>query len=84
MKKAQQTKFDSLYQQHVNVLRRQGKADTTIDAYFRAVRRIVEFFDLCPEKLTQDHFTVYFDSLIKTHSWSGARRRKIGKPAQYS
>jgi integrase/recombinase XerD len=52
MKKVQQTKFDSLYQQHVNALRRQGRADTTIDAYSRAVRRIVEFFDIYPDKLT--------------------------------
>ena len=46
MNKAQKTKFDSLYQQHVNALRRQGKANATIDAYLRALRRISEYFDL--------------------------------------
>ena len=32
MNKAQQAKFDLLYQQHVNALRRQGKAENTIDS----------------------------------------------------
>ncbi len=70
MTKAQQAKFKLLYQQHVNALRRQGKADNTIDSYSRALRRIVEFFDVCPDKLTQDNIKTYFDSLIKSHSWS--------------
>ena len=52
MNKTQQTKFDLLYQQHGNALRRQGKAETTIDSYARAPRRITGFFDLCPSKLT--------------------------------
>ena len=68
--KAQQAKFNSLYQQHVNGLRRQGKADTIVDAYSPALRRIVDFFDVWPDKITQDHLSTYFDYLIKTHSWS--------------
>jgi site-specific recombinase XerD len=78
MNKAQQAKFDSLYQQHVNALRRQGKAENTIDSYSRALRRIVEFFDICPDKLTQDHLLTYFDSLIKTHSWSTVKVDRNG------
>jgi hypothetical protein len=53
MNKAQQTKFDLLYQQHISALRRQGKDENTIDGYSRALWRITEFFDLCPDKLTQ-------------------------------
>jgi integrase/recombinase XerD len=68
--KAQQAKFNSLYQQHVNAFRRQGKVDTTVDTFSRALRRIVEFFDVCPDKITQDHLSTYFDYLIKTHLWS--------------
>ena len=37
-----------MYQQHLSALRRQGKADRTIEAYARAVRRITEFFDIFP------------------------------------
>jgi hypothetical protein len=69
MNKAQQARFDLLYQKHVNALRRQGKAENTIDGYSRALRRITEFFDLCPDKLTQEHLFTYFDSLIKTHAY---------------
>ena len=67
MNKTQQHQFNSLYQQHVNALHRQGKADSTIDAYSRAVRRITEFFDLCPDQLTQDHLKDYFTALVKSH-----------------
>jgi hypothetical protein len=39
MNKAQQKRFDSLYRKHLSALRRQGKAESTIEAYSRAVRR---------------------------------------------
>ncbi|MBL1258949.1 MAG: site-specific integrase [Thiotrichaceae bacterium] len=70
MKKAQQNKFDSLYQKHVNALIRQGKSEKTVDAYARAVRRIANYFDRCPDKLSVDDLQRYFDDLLKTHSWS--------------
>ncbi len=70
MNKAQQKRFDLLYQEHVNALRRQGKAANTIDAYSRAVRRIANFFDRCPDRLTEMQMKAYFDALIKSHSWS--------------
>ena len=70
MKKAQQNKFDLLYQKHVNVLKRQGKSEKTIDAYARAVRRIAGYFERCPDKLNVDDLKRYFDDLLKTHSWS--------------
>jgi len=78
MNKAQQTKFDSLYQQHVNALRRQGKAATTIDVYSRAVRRLAAFFDCCPDRLSEKDFKTYFDALVKSHSWSTVRVDRNG------
>ena len=70
MNKAQQKQFDSLCQEHVNALQRQGKAANTIDAYSRAVRRITAFFDRCPDRLTEAQLKDYFNALIKSHSWS--------------
>jgi integrase len=70
MNKAQQKRFDSLYRKHLSALRRQGKAEATIEAYSRAVRRIGEFYDCPPDTLTQDQLEGYFESLVKTHSWS--------------
>jgi site-specific recombinase XerD len=78
MNKAQQKKFDLLYQQHVNALHRQGKAATTIDAYSRALRRITEYFDLCPDRLTPDHLKDYFTALVKSHSWSTVKVDRNG------
>ena len=65
MNHAQQKHYQALYKQHVNALICQGKAEATIDVYSRAVRRITESFDLCPDTLTQDHLETYFTALIK-------------------
>jgi integrase/recombinase XerD len=54
MRKAQQAKFDLLYQKHVNALKRQGKSKATIDAYSRTVRRIASYFDRCPDRLSAE------------------------------
>ena len=78
MNKAQQKRFDSLYQQHLNALLRQGKSKATIDAYSRAIRRITAFFDCCPEKLSGDDLKDYFTSLIKSHSWSTVKLDRNG------
>jgi len=78
MNKAQQKKFDSLYQEHISALNRQGKAPNTIDAYSRAVRRISEFFDHCPDRLSQGHLKDYFTALVKSHSWSTVKIDRNG------
>ena len=60
MNDAQQAHYHSLYKHHVNALHRQGKAATTIDVYSRAVRRVTEYFDRCPDTLTLDNLKEYF------------------------
>ncbi|WP_045859516.1 tyrosine-type recombinase/integrase [Teredinibacter purpureus] len=78
MNKTQQKRFDSLYRKHVSALKRQGKANTTIDVYSRALRRITAFFDCPPDTLTQEHFEAYFESLVRTHSWSTVKVDRNG------
>jgi integrase/recombinase XerD len=78
MNKAQQKRFQSLYQQHVSALQRQGKADSTIDVYSRAVRRITEYFNQCPDRLTLDQLKDYFTALVKSHSWSTVKVDRNG------
>lgn len=78
MNKAQQKRYQSLYQQHVNALHRQGKAERTIDSYSRAVRRITEFYDQCPDRLTRDQLRDYFTALVKSHSWSTVKVDRNG------
>lgn len=65
MKPSEQFRFDSFYQQHLNVLKLQGKADVTIDAYSRAVRRVSAFFDCYPDPLDQYQLRDYFLSLVQ-------------------
>ena len=78
MNKAQQVRFNSLYEQHVNALHRQGKAERTIDSYARAIRRITEFFDQCPDRLTEAQLKTYFTALVKSHSWSTVKIDRNG------
>ncbi len=78
MNKAQQKRYQSLYEQHVNALKRQGKSKSTIDVYARAVRRVTAFFDRCPDKLTVDDLKTFFSSLVNTHSWSTVKVDRNG------
>jgi len=78
MNASDQTRFDSLYQEHLNVLRLQGKAPATIDAYSRAVRRVAAFFDCCPDQLDQRQLRDYFSSLVQSHSWSSVKLDRNG------
>ncbi len=73
-----QRKFNTLYQQHLNALRRQGKSDSTIDVYARAVRRIAEYFDRSPHALSFDELSHYFDWLIGQRSWSTVKVDRNG------
>mgnify|MGYP000507123528 FL=1 len=70
MNTIEQQRYYYLYEQHLINLSLQGKRPSTIDAYSRAVRRISEFFDRAPDTFTVADLKQYFNSLIKTHSWS--------------
>lgn len=78
MHKAQQKRFDSLYRKHLSALKRQGKADSTIDLYSRAIRRVREYFDCPPDILTVEQLEGYFESLVSTHSWSTVKVDRNG------
>lgn len=78
MNAAQQKKFDALYRQHVSALRRQGKAESTIDVYARAVRRLTEYWNKCPDSLTVKQLETYFHDLVQSHSWSTVKVDRNG------
>lgn len=78
MKKAEANRFNELYQRHLRFLKLQGKSQKTIEAYARAVRRISEDFDCCPDKLTLKQREQYFSDLVKSHSWSTVKIDRNG------
>jgi integrase/recombinase XerD len=78
MTKAQLEHYKYLYQQHVNALHRQGKSKSTIDVYARAVRRITEFFDCCPDTLCKEDLKEHFSHLVQSHSWSTVKVDRNG------
>jgi integrase/recombinase XerD len=78
MNKKENARFDELYECHLKMLKLQGKADRTIELYSRPIRRIRDYFDCVPDKLTPDDFKEYFIDLIKTHSWSTVKTDRLG------
>lgn len=78
MKTAEVKRFAALYERHLKLLKLQGKNESTIDAYSRAVRRIKDHYDCCPDKLTKEQLENYFGDLIKSHSWSTVKLDRLG------
>ena len=71
-------RYHHFYELHLTNLTLQGKRPATIDAYSRAVRRITEFFDRCPDTLSTADLKSFFANLISTHSWSTVKLDRNG------
>lgn len=78
MDPTEETRFNELYQRHLRLLKLQGKSQKTIDAYSRAVRRISEYFDCCPDQLTLEQRELFFAQLVESHSWSTVKVDRNG------
>jgi len=78
MNKSETARFNKLYESHLRLLKLQGKSQKTIDAYSRAVRRIGQHFDCCPDQLTPDQLETYFSDLVESHSWSTVKIDRLG------
>ena len=78
MKQTEVNRFKKRYQRHLRLLKLQGKAQKTIDAYSRAVRRVSDHFDCCPDKLTPEQLETYFGELVDSHSWSTVKIDRNG------
>lgn len=78
MDSSEQSRFDDLYQRHLRMLKLQGKSDKTIDVYARAVRRVTNHFDCCPDKLLPEQLEIYFGQLVESHSWSTVKVDRNG------
>jgi len=78
MKPSEVKRFESLYERHLKLLKLQGKSKSTIDAYGRAVRRIRDFYDCCPDRLSKAQLETYFSELIESHSWSTVKLDRLG------
>lgn len=78
MKKAEIQRFEALYTRHLQKLALQGKSAKTIDAYGRAVRRLVSYFDRCPDELSVQELEQYFALLVEGYSWSTVKLDRLG------
>jgi len=78
MTPAEVNRVDDLYHRHLRLLTLQGKSQKTIDAYSRAVRRVSEYYDCCPDLLTPEQLEIYFGKLVASHSWSTVKIDRNG------
>jgi site-specific recombinase XerD len=78
MNPTEQARFKPLYLAMQRALTLQGKRPKTIDAYSRAIRRVSDYFDRCPDNLTADELKDYFASLVISHSWSTVKLDRNG------
>jgi integrase/recombinase XerD len=69
----EQARFNLLYQKYLNELTLQGKQPKTIEMYSRALRKVGDYFDCCPDHLTQDQLKEYFLALATNLSWSSVK-----------
>lgn len=70
MNTAELTRFNTLFEQHVNALILQGKSPRTVEMYSRSLRQVANFFDRCPDNLTSDELKAFFLHVVQTLSWS--------------
>lgn len=78
MEASEVNRFNELYERHLKTLKLQGKAPKTIDAYSRAIRRVRDYFDCCPDKLKPEQLEDYFADLVESHSWSTVKIDRLG------
>lgn len=78
MKKPENLPCYEQYLRHVQLLKLQGKAKKTVDSYSRAIRRVTEYFDCCPDELTPEQLQNYFADMVRDHSWSMVKIDRLG------
>lgn len=78
MTPAEQIRFNTLYNRHLRALKLRGMSDKTIDVYARAVRRLTEHYQCCPDQLSVDQLETYFAKLAVSHSWSTVKVDRNG------
>jgi len=78
MEANEQTRFDTLYAQHLRALKLQGYSASTIDVYARAVRRLTDYFDCIPDQLSVEQLETYFAELVDARSWATVRVDRNG------
>ena len=78
MEPREKARFDALYQENLQTLKLQGYAGKTVEAYSRALRRVVERTGKSPDKLTQRDLKDFFAGLVASHSWSTVKLDRNG------
>lgn len=78
MKAKEKKRFNELYERHQNLMKLNGMAAKTIEAYARGVRRVMMYFDCVPDQLTVEQLEDYFVELVNKYSWSTVRCDRLG------
>jgi hypothetical protein len=74
----EQARFKPLYEAMLQALKLEGKRAKTIEAYSRAMRRVAESFDRCPDTRSAAELKSYSAALLETRSWSTIKLDRNG------
>lgn len=83
MKSSAEALFKKNDQSHLKHLKLKGLQPKTIEAYSRAIRRVVDRFDHQIDSLTEPQLTDYFTELVASHSWSTVKLDLYGLKFYY-
>lgn len=58
------------YEKSINLLQLNGKCERTQEAYTRAVRMLIDFYDKTPDSITEEELQAYFLHRKNVDHWS--------------
>jgi integrase/recombinase XerD len=84
MTSSSKSTFKHNYQTHLKHLKLKGLQPKTIEAYSRAIRRVVAYFDYWVDDLCKQQLTDYFTDLLASHFWSSVKLDLYGLKFYYT
>jgi len=78
MNRNEQERFNRLYEALLAALKAQGCSSKTVDSYSRSVRKLAEYFDCCPDRLTREELRLYFADMVDRYAWSTIKIARNG------
>ncbi len=74
-KKSKNTKYQTLYDRMIDAMQLQSFSPRTQQAYVRSVRKLAEFYDKSPDRITEEELCQYFLHRKNVDHWSSTACR---------
>lgn len=70
MNSSELERFQSLYEEMIQAMKLHGLRPRTIENYCSSIRRVVHYFNRCPDDLTPAELKDFFAAMLERYSWS--------------